>query len=96
MSETAKLRKLQTNALPDLLMIDSRARTGLSQLEHGMVILFVGELTRNPPSLTTIELHRDQIRLNNAEAARLATASSYLGFTSCQQSPSDTLSPVLQ
>ena len=60
-----------------------------------MIVLFVGELTRNPPPLTRIELYGDQIRLNDAEAARLATAISYLGFTLCEQSASDTLSPVL-
>src|SRR5260370_16349090 len=60
-----------------------------------MMVLFVGELTRNPPSLMRIELEREQIRLNDAKAARLANASSYLGFTLCEQSPSDILSPVL-
>ena len=59
------------------------------------MVFFVGELTRNPPSLTRIELYRDQIRPNDAKAAHLATASSYLGFTLCEQSSSDTLSPVL-
>ena len=67
----------------------------LGHLQHGMVILFVGELARNPPSLTRIELYRDQIRLHDAEVARLAAASSYFGFTLCKQSTSDTLSPVL-
>jgi len=64
-------------------------------LQHGMIVLFVGELTRNPPSLTSIEPYRDQIRLNDAKAARLATASNYLRFTLCEQSSSDTLSSVL-
>jgi len=59
------------------------------------MVFFVGELTRNPPSLSKIELYRDEIRLNDAKAARLATTSSYLGFTLCEQSASDTLSPVL-
>jgi hypothetical protein len=72
-----------------------RERKRLGHLQHGMMVLFVGELTRNPPSLTRIELYRDQVRLNDAKAARLATASNYLGFTLCEQSPSDTLSPVL-
>jgi len=60
-----------------------------------MVVFFVGELTRNLPALTRIELYSDQIRLNDAKAARLAPASNYLGFTLCEQSASDTLSPVL-
>ena len=60
-----------------------------------MMVFFVGELMRNPPTLTRIELYRDQIRLNDAKAARLATANSYLEFTLCEQPPSDTLSPVL-
>ncbi len=72
-----------------------RERKRLGHLQHGMMVLFVGELSRNPPSLTKIELYRDHIRLNDAKTARLATASSYLGFTLCQQSPSDALSPVL-
>lgn len=72
-----------------------RERKRLGHLEHGMMVLFLGELTRNPPSLTRIELYRGQIRLNHAKAARLATASSYLEFTLCEQCPSDTLSPVL-
>jgi hypothetical protein len=72
-----------------------RERKRLGHLQHGMMVFFVGELTRYPPSLTRIELYRDQIRLNDAKAARLATANSYLGFTLCEQSPSDTLSPVL-
>ena len=67
----------------------------LGHLQHGVVVLFVGELARNPPSLTRIELYRDKIRLDDAEVARLATASSYFGFTLCEQSTSDTLSPVL-
>ena len=72
-----------------------RERKRLGHLQHGMVVFFVGELMRNPPSLTRIEPYRDQIRLNDAKAARLTTASSYLGFTLCEQTPSDTLSPVL-
>jgi hypothetical protein len=60
-----------------------------------MIVRFVGELPHNSPSLTRIKLYRDQIRLNDAEAARLATASIYFGFTLCEQSTSDTLSPVL-
>ena len=60
-----------------------------------MVVLFVGELARNPPPLKRIELYRDQIRLDDAEVARLATASSYFGFTLCKQSTSDTFSSVL-
>jgi hypothetical protein len=67
----------------------------LGHLQHGVIILFVGELARNSPSLARIELYRDQIRVNDAEAARLATASSYLGFTLCEQSASDTSPPVL-
>ena len=59
------------------------------------MVLFMRELTRNLPSLTKIELYCDQIRLNDAKAAGLATASSYLGFALCEQSSSDTLSPVL-
>jgi hypothetical protein len=72
-----------------------KGRERFSHFQHGMMVLFVRELTRNLPSLTKIELYRDQIRLNNAKAASLATASSYLGFTLCEQSSSDTLSPVL-
>jgi hypothetical protein len=72
-----------------------RGRERLGHFQHGMMVLFVRELTRNLPSLTKIELYRDQIRLNDAKAAGLATASSYLGFTLCEQSSSDTLSPVL-
>jgi len=72
-----------------------RERKRLGHLQHGMMVLFVGELTRNPPALTTIELYRNQIRPNDAKAARLASASKYLGFTLCEQSASDTLSPVL-
>ena len=72
-----------------------RGRERLSHLQHGMMVLFVRELTRNLPSLPKIELYRDQIRLNDAKTAGLATASSYLGFTLCEQSGSDTLSPVL-
>ena len=72
-----------------------RERKRLGHLQHWMTVFFVGELIRNPPSLTRIELYRDQIRLNDAKATRLATASSYLRFTLCEQSPSDTLSPVL-
>ncbi len=60
-----------------------------------MMVLFVRELTRNLPSLTKIEMYRGQIRLNDAKGAGLATPSSYLGFTLCEQSSSDTLSPVL-
>src|SRR5579862_5000981 len=60
-----------------------------------MMVLFVRELTRNLPSLPKIELNRDQIRLNDAKAAGLATPSSYLGFTLYEQSSSDTLFPVL-
>ena len=80
MSETAILRKLQTNGLPELLMIDSRARTGLSQLEHGMVILFVGELTGKLPTLVKVELHRNRIRPNDTKAARSVTTGSDLSF----------------
>src|SRR5580692_11729819 len=72
-----------------------RERQRLGHLQHGMMVFFVGELMRNPPSLTRIELYGDQIRLNDAKAARLATASSYLRFTLCEQPPTDTLSPVL-
>jgi len=72
-----------------------RGRERLGHFQHGMMVLFVRELTRNLPSLTKIELYRDQIRLDDAKAAGLATASSYLGFTLCEQSSSDTLSPVL-
>jgi hypothetical protein len=61
-----------------------RERKRLGHLQHGMMVLFVGELMRNPPSLTRIELYCDQIRSNDAKAARLATASSYLGFTLCE------------
>jgi hypothetical protein len=89
-------RPVETTLLPETAAL-SLLREGkrLGHLQHGMMVLFVGELTRSPPSLTRIEIYRDQIRLNDAEAARLATASSYLGFTLCEQSPSDTLSPVL-
>ena len=59
------------------------------------MVLLVRELTHNLPSLTKIELYRNQIRLDDAKSARLATASSYLGFTLCEQSTSDTLSAVL-
>ena len=72
-----------------------RGRERFSHLQHGMMVLFVRELTRNLPSLMKIELYRDQIRLNDAKAAGLATASSYLRFTLREQSSSDTLSPVL-
>ena len=60
-----------------------------------MMVLLVRELTHNLPSLTKIELYRNQIRRDDAKSARLATASSYLGFTLCEQSTSDTLSAVL-
>jgi len=59
------------------------------------MVLLVRELTHNLPSLTKIELYRNQIRLDDAKSARLATASGYLGFTLCEQSTSDTLSAVL-
>ena len=72
-----------------------RGRERLGHFQHGMMVLFVRELTRNLPSLTKIELYRDQIRLNDAKAAHLGTASSYLGFTLCEQSPPDTSPPVL-
>ncbi len=45
-----------------------------------MVVLFVGELTRNLPPLTEIELHRNRIRPNDAKAARLMTTASYVSF----------------
>src|SRR5580698_11500067 len=51
-----------------------------SHLQHGMVILFVGELPRNLPSPTEIELHGNCIRPNHAKAARLVTTGSYLSF----------------
>lgn len=51
-----------------------------SHLQHGMVILFVRELTRNLPPLTEIELHGDGIRPNDPKAARLVTTGSDLGF----------------
>ncbi len=60
-----------------------------------MAVLLVGKFTRNPPALTRIEFHRDQIRLSNAKATRPEAASSYLGFTVCEQTASDTLLPVL-
>ena len=71
-----------------------RGRERFSHFQHGMMVLFVRELTRNLPSLAKIELYCDQIRLNHAKAAGLATASSYLGFALCEQSSSDPLSPV--
>ncbi len=52
-----------------------------SHLQHGMVILFVRELTRNLPPLTEIELHGNRIRPNDAKAARQVTTGSYLSFT---------------
>ncbi len=60
-----------------------------------MVVFFVGELTRNLPAPTKIELHGNRIRPNDAEAARLVTAGSYLSFTLRKQSTSNTLSAVL-
>jgi hypothetical protein len=51
-----------------------------SHLQHGMVILFVRELTRNLPPLTEIEFHGNRIRPNDAKAALLVTTSSYLSF----------------
>ncbi len=60
-----------------------------------MVILFVHELTRNPPTLTAIEFHGNRIRPNHAKTARLVTAGSYLGFALREQSASNTLSAVL-
>src|SRR5271167_1975512 len=60
-----------------------------------MVVLFVRELTRNLPALTKIELHGNRIRPNDAKAARLVTAGSYLSFTLREQSTSNTLSAVL-
>jgi hypothetical protein len=60
-----------------------------------MVILLVRELTRNLPPLTEIELHGNRIRPNDAKAARLVTAGSYLSFTLRKQSTSNTLSAVL-
>jgi hypothetical protein len=51
-----------------------------SHLQHGMVILFVRELTRDLPPVTEVELHGDSIRPNDAEAARLVSTGSYLGF----------------
>jgi hypothetical protein len=61
-----------------------RYRTALarfSHLQHGMVILFVRELTRNLPPPTEIELHGNCIRPNDAKAARLVTTGSDLSFT---------------
>ncbi len=51
-----------------------------SHLQHGMVILFVRELTRNLPPLTEIELHGNRIRPNDAKAALLVTTGRYLSF----------------
>gem|GEM_PF-3805661 len=51
-----------------------------SHLQHGMVILFVRELTRNLPPLTEIELHGNRIRPNDAKAASLLPAGGYLSF----------------
>jgi len=70
-------------------------REGFGHFQHGMMVLLVRELTHNLPSFTKIELYRNQIRLDDAKSARLATASTYLGFTLCEQSTSDTLSAVL-
>jgi hypothetical protein len=75
-----------------LRSLGGRERFG--HFQHGMMVLLVRELSHNLPSLTEIELC-DQIRLDDTKAARLATASSYLGFTLCEQSASDTLSAVL-
>ena len=50
-----------------------------------MVVLFVRELTRNLPAPIQIELHGNRIRLNDAKAARLVTAGSYLSFTLREQ-----------
>ena len=89
--------RLRSNALTGTETLSGlRDWKRLGHLQHGVVVLFVGELARSPPSLKRIELYRDQIRLDDAEVARLETASSYFGFTSCEQSASDTLSPVLR
>jgi hypothetical protein len=63
--------------------------------QHGMVVLLVRELTGHLPALTKIELDSNRIRLNDAKAARLVTAGSYLRFTLLEQSSSNTLSAVL-
>jgi hypothetical protein len=59
-----------------------------------MVVLFMGEFTRNLPALTKIELDSDGIRLYNSKAARVVTASRYFRFTLRKQSASNTLSPM--
>src|SRR5262245_20880967 len=65
-------------------------RQRFSHLQHGMVILFVCELTRNLPSLTEIELHGNRIRPNHAKAACLVTTGCYLSFTLHEQSAATT------
>jgi hypothetical protein len=64
-------------------------------LQHGVVILFVGELPHDLPSPAKIELHSNRIRLNDAKPARVMAAGSYLQFTSREQIASDTLPAVL-
>jgi hypothetical protein len=66
-----------------------------SHLQHGVVILFMRELTRNLPPPTKIELHGNRVRPNDAKAARLVTSGSYLSFALREQSASNTLSAVL-
>jgi hypothetical protein len=56
-------------------------RQRFSHLQHGMVILFVCELTRNLPPLTQIELHGKHIRSNDTKVAGPVTTSSDLSFT---------------